>query len=399
MTIPRSSQSSTDERIDQKTNELIEEINELILDCLKNISSHDLSADNDNDHRKQINNLIEFREVLKKSYSDSMNEADRHKDDREQALITNAARYLYLLRNSTQSLDASGKINDPALGLELYRTYRSKIEYEGTLLNQRVNWFLVTQGFLFAAFATALSAEISLPILGFLLIISMTGIGYSSLVSNPIGLSLFAVDTIKEEWKERIEAQLITDQVKNLIPKQVCFDEDDHDINTYVDAVQKKYRYRPKSEKYKGYIRFIPFGTRIIWFILLLVVINSLRSHPYYPTWLFGKNSYYLKIESLNPIIQDRSAINEAKLGLRAAICLTTKDENDSYEKVLAIKPKENLFYNLSGKSANYYDSLSVPVQGNIMKNHQDSDYNYSYTIKNLRLQIKKEKGQLESCE
>ena len=388
------------------TEEVINEVDTVIKDFVNQIKT--LNADDIEIFNKKLDKLTELKKVLhNSSNSDSVNHiisefiefinhdypnvnsaTTRNKDDQGKAVITNAARYLYLLRNSTQSLEG-GKIHDPALGLELYRTYRSRIEYEGTLLNQRVTWFLVTQGFLFTAFATAISTTISLPIFIFLLAISITGLGYSALISNPISLSVLAVHSLKNEWVRRsnVNSGFVTDQVKKLLPEQVCFDTE----TTSYKPGYSNWVFGIRSISYRRWINWIPRMTGIIWVVLAILVISLRQSYPLLPWNWFWRNPSYLTINTPN-LSQDRDNINEAKLGLRAAICLTKhKDKKDKYEQVLAIKPTGNPFFNLSQRSANEYvvDSVTVPV---LRENKKGN-----YETKKLKLTSKE--GKLQSCE
>ena len=409
------------------TTTITEDVNNELDDVIRKLVQqikHETNPENIEKLNKKFDKLIELKDVLQNGLNyDSINTiiselvnhdnysfiplANRDNDDQGKAIITNAARYLYLLRNSTQSLEKPissaapnqfNRINDPALGLELFRTYRSRIEYEGTLLNQRVNWFLVTQGFLFAAFATALTAETGFIIFLFLLAISITGLGYSCLISNPIALSLLAVDTLKVEWINRSNpssnSSIVTDQVKNLLPIQVCFDAEQTVPNTSTiilnGYIPNDYLIKPKSSRYRTYIMIIPRITGIVWLILLFLVINLFRSYPLFPAWLFN-NSYYLTINT-STLTEDRDNINKSKAGLKAAICLTKKDKQKKYEQVLAIKPAGNPFFNLSKNSANEY----------LKADNESVDY---VTVTVLRennpkkLNLIRKLGKLQSCE
>ena len=46
---------------------------------------------------------------------------------------------------------------------QAYKKYSSRMQFEHGLINNRITWLLVTQGFLFNAYAGALERKISLP--------------------------------------------------------------------------------------------------------------------------------------------------------------------------------------------------------------------------------------------
>lgn len=258
MTSKNTTPPKTVEKIENQTNELLQEIDKQILHYLKEIRKSN-NTDINKNHWHQIDELIESRKklinilesdsiinIINKFINENPDAPNTSLTnyDKNESLIANTTRYLRLLRNSTQSLekqdsvsnqtnpnniDKINRINDPILGLELFCVYRSMIEHENKLLSERITWFIVANAFLFAAFGTALSIKTSLFTILFLLAISMTGIGYSCSVLNPIALALLAIDSIKNEWKERsnidapnineIHNNLLTPQVKKLLPK------------------------------------------------------------------------------------------------------------------------------------------------------------------------------------
>ena len=177
-------------------------VDDKLRDLLKDFASQNIN--NIDLYTKKVNILLKLREPINnKSNYDAIieninsfvswyNDNNTNQNDYGKSLFTNATQYLDLLRNSTQSLAEKSttagqmnKINDPALGLELFRTYRSIIEHEGTLLNQRINWFVATQAFLLAGVGVAIGANIAIITPALIIIISCVGWRYSQIVKNP----------------------------------------------------------------------------------------------------------------------------------------------------------------------------------------------------------------------
>lgn len=426
------------EKINQQTNELLQEIDEQILYHLEEIRKPN-NTDINNNHWQQIDELVESKKKLRNILeSDSIiniinkfiNENPDASNtslinyDKNESLIANTTRYLRLLRNSTQSLekqysvsnqtnsnkiDEINRINDPALGLELFRTYRSMIEHENKLLSERITWFLVANAFLFAAFGTAISIEetnlFTIIVLG---AISITGIAYSSLVLNPITLALLAIDTIKNEWRNRSEIDnpnidefynnLLTPQVKKILPKQVCFDAEEKVFNTRTILLEEyfpKYYGGNNQRKSSGYhvnIKFIIWTTIIIWSVLLVSVVmkpfdvDNKFLHPrYLLTITYPEGESNLKSREFKKIIDEDNQNNQTKFQLNTTVCLNPikSDNKDNYEEVLAITQKDNPSFVLSKRQYNYTKNL---LEDNLKKIQKQQEENSSQLDKNSQV-------------
>ena len=149
-------------------------------------------------------NLKEYLTLLRKSTqslqfetqikADTSTTADYRSNDYNQAQNTNVtAPFAGEFKRN--------RINDPALGLEIYKTYRGLIEHENNLLNQRVNWFLASQTFLIAAVA-AVSISYTFYAGIIIILISILGMFVSHFSQHNIILSLLATDAFNIEWKK-----------------------------------------------------------------------------------------------------------------------------------------------------------------------------------------------------
>ena len=218
--------------VDQSARDLIQELNTTIQDILKKLRKGEAELE-----VNKIPNLTFGKSAIR--LKEANYDSTGLQKDAENYLTHNLKKYLTLLRQSTQSLqfetqtkadestnyqsnayDKSqnyfyplvtqpkfkgtfkrNRINDPALGLEIYKTYRGLIEHENSLLNQRVNWFLASQTFLIAAVAAvATSYTFFAGII--IILISILGMKVSEFSQHNIILSLLAIDVFNNEWKQ-----------------------------------------------------------------------------------------------------------------------------------------------------------------------------------------------------
>ncbi|VEP16496.1 hypothetical protein H1P_4570002 [Hyella patelloides LEGE 07179] len=355
---------------------------------LKQISSQNIDNNNIDLYERKLKILLEFGESLNNdSNYDSLidkiinsfleYDADiTSQKDYGKSILKNATEYLYLLRKSTQSLDNKitqagkmNKINDPALGLELFRTYRSIIEHEGTLLNERINWFLTTQAFLLTGVGVAITANATIISPLFIILISIIGSIYSHLVKNPILLTIEAVDILKHEWKNEIYGSMpdkndgiaITSQVKNLLPLQVCFDSNAY--QNYLESQTHDYTIESQSKQFKINVKTLQRTLFWMWIVIGIIAtlyliffdgfkMNPLAKKPYYLTILPQQKD--TKLYENNPkevpyISNLINKINQPNSLFRATICMAKSSKN----QVVVLYPVGNSSFNLSEELAN----------------------------------------------
>jgi hypothetical protein len=99
---------------------------------------------------------------------------------------------------------------------ELRAMIREQMQHEDELVNHRLNWLLVLQGFLFFAFMQVLTIEDKLPhpILT-LLVVALFGIAISFFVALSIRGAIRAVEELERFWDS---TDLVTQEAKEKLP-------------------------------------------------------------------------------------------------------------------------------------------------------------------------------------
>jgi len=158
-----------------------------------------------------------------------------------------------------------------------WKRARSVIEHENTLVNNRVTWLLVSQGFLFAAYGTLLTswgkAELRIGRETFVLLLLALLI-ISGYICISIGIVLAAaVKHIKyvHSWWYKIE---ISNASTRIIEEATYSLSDRNQRHPYLQGWKARTRTRPFDTEFMPY--FFLFGWTILFFIGVIVAYPEL---------------------------------------------------------------------------------------------------------------------------
>jgi hypothetical protein len=146
---------------------------------------------------------------------------------------------------------------------ELYKVLRGQIEHEDNLVNQRVTWLLLIQGFLFASFYNILISSLDKPDffslkLIILILISAFGIFISWVSLRSIRGAFKALKHIREFWFYQDN-------------NEGSADEDNLKLENFPDKKFPDITYRGKTERLSAGVasRGIPSTLMTIWSIII----------------------------------------------------------------------------------------------------------------------------------
>ena len=103
---------------------------------------------------------------------------------------------------------------------ELYDRLRKRVEHEDGLVNQRLTWLLVVQGFLFAAFSTVLASERGVePVTKALVLclLALLGFNISFSTGHSLHAAFVALIELRETWQTHIQGKPYEKQFPQLL--------------------------------------------------------------------------------------------------------------------------------------------------------------------------------------
>ncbi len=155
--------------------------------------------------------------------------------------------------------------NDECNANEFYHMSRGLIEHEDDLINQRVTWNLVAQGFLFVAFATIFSSNTLQPIQKIVsnIAIAVFGLIMSIVACLGIYAAMAALRAIHDEADRKIQPQLGYPMISGAGKTR---------IDKYLKGTPPK---RTSISIANIAILCVPLASAIAWSILIYIVLST----------------------------------------------------------------------------------------------------------------------------